>query len=62
MKYIKAIKEVKEIKKYWLMPTDQRFEDSLKKVGCDDQYDRKNFLNNSYLRRNKFVFIGMSHE
>lgn len=40
-------------KKYWLIPTDDRFDDSLEKIGCkDDEY-----IPREYVRNIHYIFI-----
>jgi len=58
MKYIKKFENIwDEDKFYWLVPTDNRFEDSLKKIGVGPDWCSK-FLNNNKLLKNKYIFIG----
>lgn len=54
--HIKTYENINIEKKYWLIPTDDRFEDSLMKIGCDD-VDAIEDLNNRTLRNSKYVFI-----
>jgi hypothetical protein len=55
MKYIKTYESRNE-KLYWLVPTDDRFEDSLKKIKCpkDVIYG---MLNGIISDNNKYIFI-----
>jgi hypothetical protein len=54
MKHIKTF-ENKEGNKYWLIPTDARFSDSLVQIGCDE---KRKFLRNTDIEINSYVFIG----
>jgi len=49
MKYLKKFEIKKDTKCYWLLPTDDRFESALQKIGCDIYY-RSIFLQNDRLR------------
>jgi len=61
MKYIKTFEAV-DYKIYWLIPTDERFKDSLKKINCSKYYlktisgvrDSEKKLNHDYM------FVGYS--
>jgi len=58
MKYIKTYEQGKKQQKYWLLPTDYRFEIFLKEINVD-KLTIKNFLD--ILKNNKnddFIFIG----
>ena len=48
-------------KKYWLLPTDDRFESSLEQIGCPRD-EIEDFLENSRLRLTAVVFIGFRVE
>ena len=54
MKYIKTY-EHEEEGKYWLLPTDDRFYKSLKKIKCDDNYIQ---ILLSLKIKEPFIFIG----
>lgn len=41
---------------YYLIPTDDRLEDSLEKTGCSDYY-RKQFMRNQNVKPYKYIFI-----
>jgi len=57
MKHIKSF-ESNSLKSYWLLPTDDRFEASLKKIKCPQNVMDRKFLFNSDLRnKHKYVFI-----
>lgn len=64
MKYLKKFEDVEEYKPknyygkhyYWLVPTDDRFEDSMRKIGCPQPYIRtKLYLD--FLKDLKYIFI-----
>jgi hypothetical protein len=65
MKYIKLYENRNE-KLYWLIPTDDRFEDSLKKIKCAKSYSEGLLKSvHQYTRKsddpnfdNKYMFIG----
>ena len=60
MKYIKKFESIdKGYGKYWLLPTGDKFEDSLKKIGCP-KLSSLNFLKNKEIKKDIFVFIGVS--
>jgi hypothetical protein len=61
MKHIKYF-EHKNDKKYWLLPTDDRFEKALKKIGYTIGGHHQNFLENHPLRGLKYVFIGFDSD
>lgn len=42
---------------YWLLPTDDRFKDSLNKINCNKEYIR-DLLTSPVYRENLFIFIG----
>ena len=58
MKHLKYF-EGKTQCSYWLLPTDERFEDSLKKINCPEYIMKLRFLHNHELRDGfKYAFIG----
>lgn len=57
MKYIKKYEDIKYFGEYWLLPTDERFEDSLKKINCPIIFINR-CLRNSDLRSYSYAFIG----
>lgn len=65
MKYIRLFEEkefeskTKTPRYYWLLPTDYKFEDSLRKIGCPE-YKIRLFLDNNYIPKDYFVFIGLA--
>lgn len=66
MKHIKLYEiyfddnEPKNIKKYWLLPTDdERFEKSLEEIGYTDFHDNDSFLHIPTLKKTKYAFIHM---
>ena len=67
MKHLKTYEKhnIKKEKKYWVIPTDERLEDSLNKIGCEDNEDmnyKTRFLSNPNFKnnQNKIIFILMS--
>jgi len=42
---------------YWLLPTDERFEDSLKKIKCDSKY-MKSILQAKIYKKSPYIFVG----
>lgn len=63
MKYIKKYEEIDDgMKFYWLLPTDEKFENSLQKIGCKEPY-LSNFLGIhkwEYENGTKYIFIGVN--
>ena len=58
MKYIKKFENKRNSKrKYWLLPTDDRFVKSLKQINCTDRKIR-GFLDSSSLKECKYIFVG----
>jgi hypothetical protein len=63
MEYIKTYEKILiKDKKYWLIPTDGRLEDSLNKIGCEDNEDhdyKQRFLRNPNFehKENRLIFI-----
>jgi hypothetical protein len=58
MKHIKTFENTR-YGSYWLLPTDDRFEKSLKSINCPKDVMESRFLYNHDLRYyNKYVFIG----
>ncbi len=41
---------------YYLIPTDDRLEDALRKIGCSDYY-YKQFMRNKNVKPYKFIFV-----
>jgi len=55
MKHIKIYERYNFSGCYWLIPTDDRYEDSMKKIGAPDRYiDRMSYF---HKRAGKYVFI-----
>ena len=58
MKYIKMFEDnIYDSRCYWLLPTDDRFEDSLKQIKCPD-FKIEQFLGNKNTRQYNYVFVG----
>jgi len=57
MKYIKKFENASDDNCYWLLPTDERFEDSLKKIGCDKEYMKVLLDSDDNVRINEYVFV-----
>jgi hypothetical protein len=57
MKHLKTFENINDDNCYWALPTDDRFEESLKMIGCEPYYIE--IMLNSYddVRRHKYVFI-----
>jgi hypothetical protein len=61
MKHIKTFENTRYWS-YWLLPTDDRFEKSLKSIDCPQDVRERRFLYNHDLRDyNKYVFVGRDH-
>lgn len=60
MKHIKLFESETHFSSYWLLPTDDRFEDSLRKIGCPDDVYNQKFKNNNNIKKFKYIFIGYS--
>jgi len=61
MKHIKQYENIKNIiydpkdtrRWYWLLPTDDRFEKSLRDIGCTSTW----FLDSERIKKNKYIFV-----
>ena len=69
MKYIKKFERRKvpenliKVKKYWLLPTDDRFEDSLRQIGYTEGLEENGFLNPKFIsEEHDYVFIVFEKE
>ena len=60
MKYLKTFEDKNVIKKYWLLPTDERFEQSLKDIKCPKSNIKRLLSSFSYYHLDddeKYVYI-----
>lgn len=56
MRYIKTYEST--IKKYWLIPTDDRFEKSMKEIGCDiGQLKSKSLTGRDLIKEHEYIFV-----
>ena len=56
MKYLKTFENKEVAKKYWLLPTDERYKDSLIQINCHEDLLNK-FLDDTDRYNHKYIFI-----
>ena len=56
MKYIKKFENVND-KCYWLLPTDNRFENALKEIDCYKDIIRIYLDSDDEVRKNNYIFV-----
>ena len=62
MKYIKTFEyDINTNSMYWLVPTDDRFENSLKQIECPDEKIEL-FLTNNEIKKYDYIFIDYSYD
>jgi hypothetical protein len=54
MRYLKRFEDIED-KKYWLVPTDDRFVGSLKELGCTDNFI--NIMNSNEHVKTPYIYI-----
>jgi hypothetical protein len=59
MKYIKTFERF-NLKKFWLVPTDERFVKSLKDLGCSKSFIKYQ-SNNKNIQLTKYVYVGIGN-
>lgn len=57
MKYIEKFDRINDVC-YWLLPTDDRFEDALKEIGCYKDIIKIYLNSDDEVRINNYIFVG----
>lgn len=55
MKHLKTYENNENVKKYWILPTDDRFEQALITIQCPPNMIR-NFMNNDFIFADKYKY------
>ena len=63
MKFLKTFEDREFKGKYWLVPTDDRFEDSLKQIGIEKKrMSYSHFFEEEIRNHGKYIFVSLNGE